>query len=61
MTHYVCTGGCGGMSETPSTCDTTSCVKYHQPMTVCHCADGAHQEAYQNPNITADEQAPKQQ
>lgn len=54
MTHYVCTGGCGGTSDTPGTCQTKDCLKYHQPLTACNCEDGAHQEALVNPNRVSD-------
>jgi hypothetical protein len=56
MTHYVCTGGCNWVSDLPATCQSKDCIKYHLPMTVCHCENGLHQEAYENPNNTATEQ-----
>lgn len=52
MTHYICTGGCGQVSDLPATCNEKACMKYHQPMTVCHCQDNKHAEAYENPNVT---------
>ena len=52
MTHYICTGGCGEYSETPGTCNNQNCIKYHQPLTVCRCSDGHHEEAYEHPNTT---------
>ena len=48
--HYVCTGGCNDVSDEPRTCQTKDCMKYHQPMTACHCEDGLHEEAFSHPN-----------
>jgi hypothetical protein len=56
MAHYVCTGGCGEVSDYPGTCDAKNCIKYHLPLTLCHCEDGMHREALENPNISASEQ-----
>lgn len=55
MTHYVCTGGCGGTSDHPQSCQTESCSLYGQPMKECHCQDGKHQEAYERDNATKPE------
>lgn len=46
MTHYVCTGGCGGVSEKPGSCQTESCSLYGKPLVECNCADGQHAEAF---------------
>ena len=54
MTHYVCTGGCGGVSEDPGTCNNKSCMKYHNFLSVCHCTDGRHAEALEHPNVATD-------
>lgn len=40
--HYVCTGDCKGVSQTPGTCQMESCPKHTQPLTECNCADGQH-------------------
>jgi hypothetical protein len=56
MGHYVCTGGCGMVSDVPGTCQANDCIKYHTPLTVCYCTDGAHQEAFENPNAIATEE-----
>lgn len=43
MTHYVCTGGCGGVSEnSAATCQMKNCPKHGQPLTQCGCEDGEH-------------------
>ncbi|HEY4479187.1 MAG TPA: hypothetical protein VI981_02435 [Candidatus Paceibacterota bacterium] len=42
MTHYVCSGDCGGESETPKVCDVEGCSKEGENLSVCACADGLH-------------------
>lgn len=41
-THYVCTGGCKGVSPVPGTCQADSCPMHEHPLKECHCADGMH-------------------
>jgi len=48
MPHYVCTGGCNGVSETAgATCQAADCAKYNHPLTECNCTDGQHKESYE--------------
>jgi hypothetical protein len=49
--HYICTGGCGGVSETPGVCQAEDCPKHGKPLTECNCTDGTHE------NETRDEDA----
>jgi hypothetical protein len=56
MTHYICTGGCGTVSEHAGTCDVRDCMKYHNLLTVCHCQDQNHDEAYGSPNKVISEE-----
>jgi hypothetical protein len=42
MTHYICTGGCGGVSEVAKTCGAETCPKHGDPLTPCDCTDGKH-------------------
>mgnify|MGYP001602916131 FL=1 len=42
--HYICTGGCGGVSETPGVCQAKDCPDHGQPLKDCGCADGKHSE-----------------
>jgi hypothetical protein len=42
MTHYVCTGGCGGVSDKPGVCQTASCPLHHHELKPCDCTDGKH-------------------
>ncbi|OGL67636.1 hypothetical protein A3B21_01435 [Candidatus Uhrbacteria bacterium RIFCSPLOWO2_01_FULL_47_24] len=43
MTHYICTGGCGGVSEEIGTCQTETCDNWGEPLEECNCTDGTHQ------------------
>lgn len=42
MVHYICTGGCGGVSDKPGVCQAALCPKHGQPLVVCDCTDGKH-------------------
>lgn len=42
MTHYICTGGCEGVSETPGTCQSKDCAKSEQPLDSCDCTEELH-------------------
>ena len=42
MKHYICTGGCEGVSEKPGVCQDETCPKHDRPLTECDCADGGH-------------------
>ena len=44
MTHYVCTGTCGGESDKPGLCQAEGCTKEEQPLEECNCDDGLHKE-----------------
>ena len=52
MAHFVCTGGCNGVSEAPGVCNINSCMKEHQPLTICNCKDGQHKEVFDQLAIT---------
>lgn len=43
--HYICTGGCGGTSGQPGTCQAATCPKHGQPLQACDCKDGHHARA----------------
>lgn len=51
MTHYVCTGECGGVSDTPKNCGSEACSLHDKPLVPCHCIDGEHTEVK---NITSE-------
>ena len=40
--HYVCTGGCGQVSDIPAKCTTRGCIRNRNPLTICHCRNGKH-------------------
>ncbi len=42
MKHYICTGECGGVSDTPGTCQAGECSLQGQPLVECTCRDGKH-------------------
>lgn len=45
MTHYVCNGGCKGISDDSEViCQATDCLAYSKPLNQCNCEDGMHEE-----------------
>ena len=40
--HYICTGGCGGVSETTGVCQAEDCPDHGKPLKECGCSDGKH-------------------
>lgn len=42
MTHYICTGGCGGVSEVSGVCRSEICPLHGKPLVSCDCIDGKH-------------------
>lgn len=42
MTHYVCSGDCGGELEHHGVCESEGCSREGQPLTECDCNDGIH-------------------
>lgn len=42
MTHYICTGTCGGVSDTPGVCQAEVCPLHGKPLVPCDCTDGKH-------------------
>lgn len=44
MNHYVCTGNCGGEAEKPGVCQVEGCTKADQPLELCTCEDGIHED-----------------
>ena len=43
-THYVCTGGCKGVSDSPNLCQAETCPKHGTPMAACTCDDDKHDD-----------------
>lgn len=50
MKHYICTGGCGGVSDQPGNCNAQGCPLYKKPLKECNCSDGKHQSKEQTSN-----------
>lgn len=44
MEHFICTGGCGGVSGVPGVCQTEGCANFGKPLKACSCPDGEHAE-----------------
>ncbi|MDD3861376.1 MAG: zinc ribbon domain-containing protein YjdM [Candidatus Gracilibacteria bacterium] len=42
MKHFVCKGGCGGVSEVEGFCEADGCPNQWQPFEECDCEDGKH-------------------
>src|SRR3989338_1652229 len=42
MTHYICTGDCGGVSPAPKSCDSPVCSNSGKPLIACDCTDQKH-------------------
>ncbi len=40
--HYVCTGGCRGVSNTPGVCQAETCASHGHDLVECMCKDGMH-------------------
>ena len=40
--HYICTGGCKGVSDKPGVCQAEGCPDYQKPLKECNCEDGLH-------------------
>lgn len=44
--HYICTGGCKGVSEHPGVCQDPTCEKHGKPLEECRCEDGYHDSEF---------------
>jgi len=44
MTHFVCKGGCGGVSESEGVCEAEGCVSQWELLEACDCTDNKHGE-----------------
>lgn len=42
MEHYICTGGCKGVSDKPGVCQTDGCPKHEHQLEPCGCTDSKH-------------------
>lgn len=42
MTHYICTGSCGGVLPEVGFCEAEQCTAQWEMMATCECTDGLH-------------------
>jgi hypothetical protein len=42
MVHYICTGGCKGVSDSPGVCRAVDCPDHGKALKPCDCEDGTH-------------------
>lgn len=42
MTHYICTGGCGGVADKLGVCQAATCPMHDKALAPCECTDGKH-------------------
>lgn len=42
--HYVCTGGCKGVSTNPGVCGAENCASHNHDLVECMCADSMHND-----------------
>lgn len=47
MEHYICKGGCKGVSDKPGVCGAETCAKHAEPLEACACEDGRHEGAFE--------------
>lgn len=40
--HYICLGGCRGVSKKPGVCQAPTCKDHNHALVKCSCADGLH-------------------
>ncbi len=40
--HYICTGGCKGVSDKPGVCQAPTCPKHQHELEPCDCTDNKH-------------------
>lgn len=52
--HYICTGGCRGVSKLPGTCKAVHCPKHGEQLEYCDCEDGQHGGEFENKEDTPD-------
>ena len=42
--HYICLGGCRGVSNNPGVCETPNCNNHNHELIECTCTDGLHND-----------------
>jgi hypothetical protein len=46
MSHYICTGGCRGVSDHPGYCQSNACPRHGLELKECSCEDHRHWGAF---------------
>lgn len=42
--HYICLGGCRGVSKVPGVCGAPDCALHNHDLVECICIDGLHND-----------------
>ncbi len=42
--HYICLGGCRGVSKVPGVCQALDCENHKHELVECNCTDGLHND-----------------
>ncbi|MDQ5954419.1 MAG: hypothetical protein QG583_347 [Patescibacteria group bacterium] len=42
--HYICKGGCKGVSPLPGVCQAPDCANHNHELVECNCTDGLHND-----------------
>lgn len=48
MTHYICNGGCEGVSDKPGACQAEHCPDHGKELHACDCPDNSHENSPQS-------------
>ncbi len=53
--HYICLGGCRGVSDNMGVCQAPDCANHNHELVECHCTDGLHNDFKPMSNQKEDE------
>ncbi|MFA6354282.1 MAG: hypothetical protein WCX12_01195 [Candidatus Paceibacterota bacterium] len=48
LRHYICPGGCEGVSEKQGVCQAKDCERNGEALEECDCQNGAHHRSENN-------------
>jgi len=48
--HYICLGGCRGVSKVSGVCKASSCANHNHQLVKCNCTNGLHNNFNANLN-----------
>jgi len=57
--HYICTGGCKGVSEKAGLCMAKDCPMHGEPLRPCECHNGTHGGLLDGLEEEEDDEEPK--